>query len=607
MNPIQPTILVIDDVYGRTHLPRNRARGDFCFPLGLQDITGDSEREILVDPLANAVFYPGQREVNGQMENDLDGTLGFIAAGWQHPPRWSMLLLDMHFATGPLLPDGRVPGRERDRQPDHLFGMQILEALYRRGEMFRKLPIIIVSANVELREQIVSRYAEWGAFSFEDKQDLTREKLQELLYHHGLIPGPEGLIGGSIAFLECLRDARRRARKTRGDNILVLGETGTGKELLAAYIHDCSGRSGRFVTFQADLVAENLIESKLFGHVKGAFTGADRDQEGCVEQAANGTLLIDEFGDLPESVQKKLLRLLDKNTRTVQRMGSDKEIEVDVQVVLATHKRHILDPASGFRSDLLQRIKAGQAITLPPLRERQDDLDLLIDFFLGKAAEVLKVAKHRISAEAREMLHQYAWPGNIRELAGIIEQAALQGKHLTLLAPRHFQLPAGHIIAPPPATASPRAAAPSPVNLSGLLTQLNAVQFGAALDPALKDKYNDLEAAFRQLQIRFLAAVLRDRHRHESRSDKLLPLTAAMKWLHNTSRMDATEAKRQVARLLKGADPQALEDPYLILALAIARNELHNRNPQSDSAVSAKLASEPRLQEAYREICNDRV
>ena len=607
MNPILPTILVIDDVYGRTRLPRNRDRGDFCFPLGLQDITGDCAREILPEPLANAVFYSGQREVSGQMENDLDGTLDFIAAHWQHPPRWSMLLLDMHFATGPLLPDGSVAGRERDRQPEQLFGMQILEALFRRGEMFRKLPIIIVSANVELQEQIVSRYAAWGAFSFEDKQKLTREKLQELLHHHGLIPGPEWLIGNSIAFLECLRDARRRARKTQGDNILVLGETGTGKELLARYIHDCSGRSGRFVTFQSDLVAENLIESELFGHVKGAFTGADRDREGRIEQAAGGTLLIDEFGDLPESVQKKLLRLLDLNTRTVRRLGSDQEKVVDVQVVLATHKREIRDAASGFRRDLLQRIHPGQAIELPPLRERLDDLELLVDFFLEKSAKRLEVTKHRLGVEVWEMLRGYGWPGNIRELAGIIEQAVLQGKHLPLLTSRHFQLPAGETMAPAAMTASPPAAGTTSENVDRLLAHLNAMRFDTALAPTLKGKYNDLEAAFGQLQIRFLAAVLRDRYRHENRADKLLPLTAAMKWLLNTSRMDGTEAKRQVARLLKPVDPQSLEDPYLILALPIARNELHNRNPESDPAVAAQIAASSRLQEAYRAICDDRV
>lgn len=280
---------------------------------------------------------------------------------------------------------------------------------------------------------------------------------------------------------------------------------------------------------------------------------------------------------------------------------------MDVQVVLATHKREIRDAASGFRRDLLQRIHPGQAIELPPLRERPDDLELLVDFFLEKSANKFGVAKHRLSAEVWEMLRGCHWPGNIRELAGIIEQAVLQGKHLPLLTPRHFQLPAGKIMAPAAMTALPPAAGAVPANVDGLLEHLNAVRFDAALAPTLKGKYNDLEAAFRQLRVRFLAAVLRDRCRHENRADKLLPLTAAMKWLLNTSRMDATEAKRQVARLLKEADPRTLEDPYLVLALAIARNELHNRNPENDPAVNAQIASDPRLQEAYRAICDERV
>ena len=201
--------------------------------------------------------------------------------------------------------------------------------------------------------------------------------------------------------------------------VLILGETGTGKELFAEAIHASSRRSDQpFIAVNCGAVAQDLANSELFGHKKGAFTGADRDRKGHFEEANGGTLFLDEIGDLPLDSQVRLLRAL--QAKEVTPVGSSKPVKVDVRIVAATHRDLAADVAAGrFREDLFHRLAVG-ILRLPPLRERGEDIDLLIDHFMDQInadAQGQPEARHKnISQEARNVLLQHGWPGNIREL-----------------------------------------------------------------------------------------------------------------------------------------------------------------------------------------------
>jgi len=205
--------------------------------------------------------------------------------------------------------------------------------------------------------------------------------------------------------------------------VLVEGESGTGKELVARAVHDHSARArGPFVVVDCSAIAEHLIDSHLFGHVRGAFTGAERDRKGAFVEASGGTLFLDELGELPLTVQAKLLRALE--AQTVQPVGADKPVAVDTRVVAATHRdlARMVD-AKEFRFDLFYRL-AVVHVALPPLRERPDDLPLLVGaFYASKRAE-----PGPIDGDNLERLRRHAWPGNVRELRNALERAwALSG------------------------------------------------------------------------------------------------------------------------------------------------------------------------------------
>jgi DNA-binding NtrC family response regulator len=199
--------------------------------------------------------------------------------------------------------------------------------------------------------------------------------------------------------------------------VLVTGETGTGKELIARAIHDVSGRNGSFVAVNVAGLDDNLFSDALFGHDKGAFTGAVRDRRGLVEEAAGGTLFLDEIGDLVPASQVKLLRLLQEHE--YYRLGSDEKRKTDARVVVATHRGLDQKAAVGdFRSDLYYRLSAHQ-VKIPALRERSLDIPLLFTHFLAQAAADLQVEAPEISEEEMERLEMREFPGNIRELEGV--------------------------------------------------------------------------------------------------------------------------------------------------------------------------------------------
>ena len=204
--------------------------------------------------------------------------------------------------------------------------------------------------------------------------------------------------------------------------VLVMGESGTGKELIAARVHRNSRRAGGpFVAINCAALSESLAESELFGHEKGAFTGALARHKGRFELAHRGTLLLDEVGELSDALQSKLLRVLEQ--RTVERVGGGEPIAVDVRLVAATNRDLAAEVTAGrFRSDLYYRL-AVMTLVLPPLRDRIDDLDVLAPALIDRLAARLGVPPRPLSAAARDALRAHAWPGNVRELRNVLERA----------------------------------------------------------------------------------------------------------------------------------------------------------------------------------------
>ena len=204
--------------------------------------------------------------------------------------------------------------------------------------------------------------------------------------------------------------------------VLITGESGTGKELVARAIHGKSTRKAHpFVAINCGAIPENLLESELFGHRKGAFTDASADRRGLFEEADGGTLFLDEIGELPVNLQVKLLRVLQEEH--IRRLGDTKDVKVDVRIIAATHRDLTADVKAGrFREDLFYRINV-LAIHIPPLRSRREDVSLLIDHFVTRNNARLGTSIRGLSPEARKLLLEYAWPGNVRELENTIERA----------------------------------------------------------------------------------------------------------------------------------------------------------------------------------------
>jgi len=204
--------------------------------------------------------------------------------------------------------------------------------------------------------------------------------------------------------------------------VLITGESGTGKELVARAIHARSTRKGApFVAVNCGAIPENLLESELFGHKRGAFTDANADRRGLFEEAHGGALFLDEIGELPLSLQVKLLRVLQEDT--IRRLGDTKDIKVDVRIITATHRDLVADVKNGrFREDLFYRINV-LPIAIPPLRSRREDVNLLIDHFIARNNARLGTSIRGVSVEARKSLLEYSWPGNVRELENTIERA----------------------------------------------------------------------------------------------------------------------------------------------------------------------------------------
>ena len=239
------------------------------------------------------------------------------------------------------------------------------------------------------------------------------------------------MIGDTPQFYEVLNLANRYAM--HDITVLITGETGTGKEVMAQYIHARGPRADKpFVGCNMTAIPETLVESELFGYVKGAFTGADRNKKGFIEAAEGGTLFLDEIGDLAPAIQLKLLRFLE--TRQYYRVGESTPKTSDVRIIAATNKE--LEEAiqgTGFRKDLYFRLNSARII-LPPLRERREDMILLIANFVYQACGQYQKQLKKLTSSAKTLFLDYPWPGNIRELKSVIESAVMvsDGEYITI-------------------------------------------------------------------------------------------------------------------------------------------------------------------------------
>ena len=245
--------------------------------------------------------------------------------------------------------------------------------------------------------------------------ELSRGARREALLARSFIF--EGTFGDNPQLLEALEIAEKAAPTELP--VLIDGESGTGKELMAKVIHANGSRADKpFISVNCGAIPENLLESELFGHRKGAFTGASSDRKGKFESAHTGTIFLDEIGELPLAGQVKLLRVLEAHE--IQRVGSDETIAVDTRIVAATNRNlRRLSEEGKFREDLFYRLSVIH-ITLPPLRERRDEIPLLLAYFSDEAAGILKRRPVRMTPRLRDFLLTYPYPGNIRELRNVI-------------------------------------------------------------------------------------------------------------------------------------------------------------------------------------------
>ena len=381
----------------------------------------------------------------------------------------AQLLLRQHYARVDVEQDPTVINQVVSKQP---YEVVLLDMNFRRGEhdgreglywleriltINPRIQVILITAygDVELAVEAMRQ----GAAHFLLKPWKNQQLLEVIDTALARRPQPTAsppraseassarpMIGESPA-MRSVYDLIAKVAPTEA-NVLILGENGTGKELVAQALHQQSARrAGPFVRVDLGAVAPSLLESELFGHVRGAFTDAHHDRSGPFEQARGGTLFLDEIGNLPLAQQAKLLSVL--QSRSVRRVGGNEDIPLDVRLLCATNRRlHETEGANGFREDLLYRINTVE-IRLPPLRERVGDIPLLADHFLQHYARKYRKPIPALSPKAQQQLERHSWPGNVRELQHAIERAVILNEAPTLSA-EAFNVDAS--LAAPPAT-----------------------------------------------------------------------------------------------------------------------------------------------------------
>jgi len=317
-----------------------------------------------------------------------------------------------------VLTDLRMPGID---------GMALFEAIRERN---KAVPVIIITAHGSIPEAVEA--TRQGIFSFltkpVDGKDLLDEVEKALQFSTGGVQVSaeddaewrRDIISKSGRMEELL--SRTKLVADTDTTVLIRGESGTGKELLAIAIHRASSRSsGPFIPVNCTAIPETLLESELFGHVKGSFTGASRSYAGLFQSAHGGTMFLDEIGDMPLHLQVKLLRVLQE--RVIRPVGSTQPVPVDVRIISATHRD--LEQAieqKKFREDLFYRLNV-VSLELPPLNERKEDIPLLVEYFINNLVDERDKQVKKFTPEAMQVLVDAAWPGNVRQLYNVVEHA----------------------------------------------------------------------------------------------------------------------------------------------------------------------------------------
>jgi nitrogen regulation protein NR(I) len=340
--------------------------------------------------------------------------------------------------------------------------MSGLDALARIKRLRPVLPVIVMTGRGTTDTAIEA--TKRGAFDYQLKPFEPAEMLETIakalqgarlmkgrvdLGPETVEPSAEAMIGRSPAMQQVYKAIGRVAQTDV--TVLIRGETGTGKELVARAVYQHSLRSGMPLTVvNCAAIPETLLESELFGHERGAFTGAAARRIGRFEQAHGGTLFLDEIGDMSLAIQAKMLRSLQE--RSFERLGSNEPIQVDVRILCATNRDlEVAIAAGAFRDDLFHRLNV-VTIHIPPLRERREDIPPLLDYFLGRSARSLKVGKPPLAEQALTLLVNYSWPGNVRELEHLVQRLVISTGGYTIQA---VDLPAGVQRGLPETTAEP--------------------------------------------------------------------------------------------------------------------------------------------------------
>lgn len=316
--------------------------------------------------------------------------------------------------------------------------MDGVEVLSKTQKIKPEIPFIMISGHGELETAVETMRI--GAFDYISKPpDLNRllnairnalDKKQLVVENKQLkkiVSKNYKMIGESKAILD-IKDMIDKVAPTEA-RVLITGDNGTGKELVAHWVHEKSSRSKKpMIEVNCAAIPSELIESELFGHVKGSFTGANKDRAGKFEAANGGVIFLDEIGDMSLSAQAKVLRALQENQ--ISRVGSDKDIKVDVRVIAATNKDLMKEIQDGkFREDLYHRL-AVIIINVPSLNDRIEDIPLLIDYFVNKISEEQGAIPKKFGSEAIVLLQKYNWTGNIRELRNVVERLLILGEEV---------------------------------------------------------------------------------------------------------------------------------------------------------------------------------
>ncbi len=390
-------------------------------------------------------------------------------------------------AAGLVLLDLKMPGRS---------GMDILRD---NQDQLEDTPVIVItalggsSAAIEAMKlgayDYITKPFDLDEVLFTVRRALTQKALVAQVRalaqagkEDSAVPGDEDLVGRTPAMLQVFKTIGRVA--AAHEPVLILGESGTGKELVANAIHANSGRAGKpFVKVNCAALSPMLLESEMFGHEKGAFTGAIARRVGRFEQAQGGTLFLDEIGDLNLDLQAKLLRVL--QTGQFERVGGNETLQTDVRVLSATNRNlPALIAEQRFREDLFYRLNV-VAIELPPLRDRRDDIPLLADHIVHRLARKYHWPQCALSPEARQQLLHYSWPGNVRELQNVLARAVILVRGRPILPEDLGQVGL-------PTTGAARSSAAPPLALKEILAETERRVIAQALEEA---KWNRTQAA----------------------------------------------------------------------------------------------------------------